>query len=310
MRSLVVGTIRRLAIVPLLLSAFLVGCGGAEQAPDARTSVFAYDGSAPLRIEDAGRVNPGYPIAVRDVSFAAPGGRVSAFLAVPPGDGRKPAVVYVHGQGGDRSELLVPATWLAARGAVALALTAPSVVADRTQTGGLDGLRRDRDLAVADVVAVRRALDLLAARPDVDADRLGFVGYSAGARTGAVLAGVEPRLDALVLMSAGASPVADYVDAAPTALEDDVEALLGEIDPLRYVALRGDRVVLLQNGRRDEVVPRDALEEVVDATSGAEVRWYDAGHALNDAAYREHLAWLTRELAITGPPVAGAQTGP
>jgi dienelactone hydrolase len=296
------------SILPLLMAAFLVGCGGGDAASE--DSIFDYDDSKTPRMVDAGRVNRDYPIAIRDVSFAVPGGRVRAFLAVPPGAGRKPAVVYVHGAGGDRSELLLPATWLAARGAVALAITAPSAVAGGTQLMGVDRLRRDRDVAIADVVAVRQALDMLAARPDVDADRLGFVGYSAGARTGAVLAGVEPRLDALVLMSAGASPVADYVEAAPTELEDDVEALLGEIDPLRYVALRGDRRVLLQNGRGDEVVPREALEEVVDAASGAEVHWYDAGHSLNDVAYREQLAWLTRELAITGPPVAGAQTGP
>jgi uncharacterized protein len=151
---------------------------------------------------------------------------------------------------------------------------------------------------------------VLAARPDVDPERLGFVGYSAGARTGAVLAGVEPRLDALVLMSAGASPVEEYVEAAPTALKDDVESVLGDIDPLRFVAVDGDRILLLQNGEQDDVVPREALDAVADAASGAEVRWYEAGHGLNDDAFTEHLAWLTDELEITGPAVAGAQTGP
>ena len=185
-----------------------------------------------------------------------------------------------------------------------------SLAAQRTQATGVDGLRGERDLAVADVVAVRRALDVLAARPDVDAERLGFVGYSAGARTGAILAGVEPRLDALVLMSAGASPVEEYVEAAPAELKEDVEATLGEIDPLRYAALDGDRAVLLQIGRTDEVVPVEALDAIAEAMAGAEVRRYDAGHSLNDDAYREHLEWLAGELEITGPPVAGAQTGP
>lgn len=297
-----------------LLAAVLAGCGGGDgedAAPETGAATFAYDDSAPLRLDDAGRVNPDYPVAIRDVSFAVPGGgRVRGFVVAPPGGGSKPGVVYVHGSGGDRSELLVPATWLAARGAVTLVLTAPSSVSGNADLEGAAALRQQRDLAVADVVAVRRALDVLAARPDVDPERLGFVGYSAGARTGAVLAGVEPRLDALVLMSAGASPVADYVEAAPTALKDDVESVLVDIDPLRFVAFDGDRILLLQNGEQDEVVPREALEEVADAASGAEVRWYDAGHGLNDAAYTEHLAWLTDELEITGPAVAGAQTGP
>jgi predicted esterase len=305
---LVIERARRPALLLTLVALLLAGCGGSES--ESQRDPFTYDASVPLRAADDGRVNRDYPVAVRDVSFAVPGGRAQALLAVPPGGRRLPAVVYLHGSGGDRSDLIVPATWLAARGAVTLALTAPSASVDGTRAVGLEGLRRDRDLAVADVVAVRRALDLLAARPDVDADRLGFVGYSAGARAGAILAGVEPRLDALVLMSAGASPVSEYVEAGPDGLEDEIEALLTEIDPLRYVAREGGRRLLLQDGRRDEVVPREALEELADAASGAEVRWYDAGHALNDAAYREQLDWLTRELAIAGPPVRGAATGP
>jgi uncharacterized protein len=310
--ALVTGTVWRLTILALL-AAVLAGCGGSDEGDDgsaAGGATFAYDETAPLRLDDAGRVNSEYPVAVHDVSFAVPGGRVRGFLVTPPGGGRKPGVVYVHGSGGDRSELLVPATWLAARGAVTLVLTAPSSVSGDPQLEGAAALGQQRDLTVADVVAVRRGLDLLAARPDVDPERLGFVGYSAGARTGAVLAGVEPRLDALVLMSAGASPVADYVEAAPAALKDDVESVLEDIDPLRFVAVDGERVLLLQNGEQDEVVPREALEAVADAASGAEVRWYDSGHGLNDAAYTEHLAWLTDELEITGPAVAGAQTGP
>jgi dienelactone hydrolase len=310
MIRIVIATIRRPTTLALLLIALVAGCGGGDGEDEARSVVFAYDETAPTRLQDAGRVNRDYPIAVRDVSFAVSGGRTEAFVAVPPGDEPKPAVVYLHGAGGDRSELLVPATWLAARGAVTLALTAPSGAADRTQESGADALRREHSLVVSDVVAVRRALDVLAARPDVDADRLGFVGYSAGARTGAILAGVEPRLDALVLMSAGAAPVEDYVSAAPAELKDDVERLLGQIDPLRYAALDGDRVVLLQIGRSDEVVPAEALEAIEEAMSGAEVRRYDAGHSLNDSAYRDQLEWLTGELDITGPAVPGAQTGP
>ena len=91
----------------------------------AESSPFAYDASAPLHYVDRGVVNHGYPIAVHDVSFTSSGKRVDAMLAVPPGKGPFPAVVYLHGTGGDRTELLVPATWMAARGVVALTITMP-----------------------------------------------------------------------------------------------------------------------------------------------------------------------------------------
>jgi hypothetical protein len=40
------------------------------------------------------------------------------------------------------------------------------------------------------------------------------------------------------------------------------------------------------------------------------VRWYPAGHALNEGAYRDQLAFLAEKLKIAGPTVAGAATGP
>ena len=198
--------------------ALAAGCGHRAAPRVVAPSVFSYDASRPLRFEDHGRVNHRYPIAVRDVSFATPSGRVQAFLVVPPRRGRLAGVVYLHGSGGDRRELIVPATWLAARGAVALVLTAPSAVAPPRALAALAQLRRQRRLAVADVVAVRRAVDVLRSLPNVDPKRIGFVGWSAGARTGAVVAGVEPRADAFVLMSAGASPVSAYVAQAPARL--------------------------------------------------------------------------------------------
>jgi dienelactone hydrolase len=300
----------------LLAAAVLLasGCGGSDERtePSKPRSPFAYDADVPLAVRDRGRVNENYPVAIRDVSYASPGGRVEAYLAVPPGGRRRPGAVVLHGAGGDRGQLLVNALWLAGRGAVTLAITAPSAGSADTSQGltPARALRRQHDLAVRDVVAVRRALDLLARRPDVDLERLGFLGWSAGARTGAVLAGVEPRLDALVLMSAGAAPVAEYVAQAPAALRPDVRRLLGEVDPLRHVGRGRPQRLLLQNGRQDEVVPRTALEALAKAApEGADVRWYDAGHELDVGAYREQLDWLDERLRA-GPEVRGARTGP
>jgi dienelactone hydrolase len=309
----------RLAAV-LAAAVLSTACGGSEEPsaspPHARgpVSPFSYDESRPLAVRDRGRVNEDYPIAVRDVSFVSGGRRVQAYVAVPPRAGRRPAAVYLHGSGGSRQDLLLHAVWLAGRGAVTMTLTAPSAASATDASGGLSprkALQRQRDLAVADVVAARRALDLLAARGDVDARRLAFVGYSAGARTGALLAAAEPRLDAVVLMSGGAAPVEQYAAQAPAGLRPTVRRLLGEVDPLRQLPQARAATLLLQDGRRDEVVPRAALDTLVAAApAGAEVRWYAAGHALNEAAYREQLDWLGARLALEGQSVRGALTGP
>jgi len=295
----------------LVLAAAVAGCGGSgSKAPsDGLPRLdFTYDTSAPLHYADHGRINKAsYPIAIRDVSFASGGQTVQAYLLVPPGSQKRPAVVFVHGSGGDRSELLGQAAELAARNVVALTITAPShsVKATPRTLAGL--LAQARSLTVNDVVAVRRAVDLLETLPSVDGNRIGYVGWSAGARLGAVVAAAEPRIKALVLVSAGADPLSAFVANAPAGARDRVRRVLGSVDPLRYIAWARPGSLLLEDGRRDEVVPQAALVNVIRAAPpGTKVRWYDATHALNPKAYRDAFDWLAEKLPIDGPHVAGA----
>jgi hypothetical protein len=298
-----------LATLSVILAVSAAGCGGGAGVD---AGPFAYDAGQPPTVSDRGIVDDDYPIAVHDISYVSRDDTVEAYLAVPPGDGKRPAVVYVHGAGSTRDSMIGPALWLAGRGAVTLAITAPSSAA--VPPAGLTRLGRlqwERSLEIRDVVAVRRAVDLLRERADVDPDRLGYVGWSAGARTGAILSGVEPRLHALVLISGGSAPVSDFVKAAPTELKAEVEQTMSSIDPLRYIARARPGSLLLQDGRRDQVIPRKALEALVAAApDGTEVRWYDADHALGPIAYREHMQWLADRLKIDGPPVPGAKTTP
>jgi dienelactone hydrolase len=287
----------------MFLVAFAVaGCG--TSMPASRSGapgrgVFSYDASAPLHYVDRGRVNTrDSALAVRDVSFTSGGRRIDGYLVLPPGRGRRAAVVFVHGSGGDRTELLPEAGRLAARGVVTLTITAPSAVARSSATTPTQLLGEMRALTISDVVAVRRAVDLLRSLPVVDPARIGYLGWSAGARTGALVAAAEPRLRALVLLSAGAAPISAYAAAAPPALRPQVRRDLGSVDPIRYVARARPGTLLIEDGRRDAIVPRGALLNVVRAAPrGSTVRWYDAPHALDQAAYRDAFAWLARKLA-------------
>ncbi len=312
--------LRGRAAAVALVALVAAGCGsGGSSGPTVTTgaprpaSPFAYQAAARLGYRNAGRVNGPYPIAVEDVSYAVPGGRVEAYIALPPGKVRVPAVIYLHGSGENRERFLLPAVWAAGRRAVGMTLTLPSSGAGATPSGltPAQSLARDRRIFAADVVAVRRAVDLLATLPQVDPKRIGLVGWSLGARVGAVTAGAEPRIRATVLMSGGSLPVSAYVAQAPAALRAQVRQSLTQIDPLRWIARARPGSVLLQDGRRDEIVPRAAQVALAKAAPrGSTLRWYPAGHELNARAYVDQLAFLARKLPIPGPSVRGARTGP
>ena len=302
--------------IAVVLALALAGCGSSgSSAPTtssraSRGAIFGYDASAPLRYVDRGRVNRRpYPIAIHDVSFSSGGRRVDGYLVRPPGRGRHPAVVFVHGSGGDRTELLAPAAWLAARNVVALTITAPSASARTSAQTPTQLLAQARAETIADVVAVRRAVDVLASLRSVDPRRIGYLGFSAGARLGGLVAASEPRVRALALLSAGAATVSAYAADAPPALRPQVRRVLGSVDPIRYIAFARPGSLLLEDGRKDMVVPRVALLNIARAApKGTAVRWYDAPHGLNRAAYRDAFAWLARKLPIQGKPVRGAAT--
>jgi dienelactone hydrolase len=296
-----------------LLVALLIvtaGCGGSSHDKAEQSSPFTYDGSVPLGYVDRGVVNHGYPIAVHDVAYTSAGKRIDAMLVVPPGKGPFPGVVYLHGAGGDRTELLVPATWMAARGVVALTITMPEQTPPTTGTAS-QKLVAQRKSTVATVVAARRGVDLLQSLPHVDEDRIALVGWSSGARVGAIVAGVDDRVTAFDLLSAGSPPIEEYASQAPADLRPAIEQELGAVDPLRWVKLARPNTILLQDGESDEVVPRAALDALATAAGkAAEVRWYDQGHAPSNAAWADQLDWTADRLGVDHPIVKGAEAGP
>jgi dienelactone hydrolase len=180
-----------------------------------------------------------------------------------------------------------------------LTITEPSTSSPlRPAAGGTAAtLAAVRASQIRDVVAVRRAVDVLQSLPQVDPRRIGYLGWSAGARNGTFVAAAEPRVKALALLSAGAAPIADYVAVAPPGLRREVRRVLGSVDPIRYIGLARPGSLLLEDGTKDEIVPHAALANIVRAAPrGTTVRWYDARHALSRAAYDDAFAWLVRNL--------------
>ena len=252
--------------------------------------LFSYDRHQPLGFRDLRVVNHGYPIKVHDVSFASvKGGRVHAYLVVPPGKGPFPAAIWAHGSGVPRSDLLVQAVWFAARGSVELV---PDDPFERNPALDTASPQRLRAAVIQEIVDLRRMVDLLQSLRYVDGRRIAFTGLSLGARYGAFLAGTEPRIKAFDLQSGPSGSFA---------------ADLNELTWIR----RSHAAFFFQLALHDELIPRVELLSLAQAAPRPKtIRWYDAGHGLNTAAVHDQLRWLARELGLDGPVVRGALAGP
>ena len=284
----------------VLLVALIAACGGEKSSAP---SQFGYDDSKPLDVQDKPTSYGTNEVRVDDLSFTGPGDtRLNAFLLTPSGsEGRHPAVIYAHGAGGDRQELLDEARQMAEKGAVTLTLDmiySPSRAKPLPQ--GMEGARANSQLEMEAVKEVRRAVDLLQSRDDVDGDEIGYVGWSQGARMGALTSGVEHRIKAFDLIAGGAAPVSEYVKYAPVDLQEELETVLEKTDPIHFVGLAEPSELLFQDGRQDEVVPEAALKELANAGSEPkEVRWYDAGHVPSAKMWADSRSWLSDQLGLT-----------
>jgi carboxymethylenebutenolidase len=131
------------------------------------------------------------------VRFPSLAGEGSGYLALPSSKGNHPAVIVIQEWYGLNDWVKQQADRFAGRGYVALApdLYHGSVAKDANEAHELmRGLPHDR--AMADL---RGAFKLLAARKDVDASRIGVIGWCMGGGYALDLALAEPRLAAAVI---------------------------------------------------------------------------------------------------------------
>jgi len=116
---------------------------------------------------------------------------------------------------------------------------------------------------------------------------------------GALISGVEHRIEAFDLIAGGAAPISEYVNAAPAELRAELREIFEKTDTLHYVGLAKPSALLFQLGRQDEVVPEAALRELARAGSEPkDVRWYDTGHAPSEELWADSRDWLGKELEV------------
>jgi dienelactone hydrolase len=282
-------------IAGLLFLVTLLGAGGAS-APD-----FGYARTEPLTVR-TGAVTRSGAVETRDVSFLSGGKRVTASLVRPLDARRHAGILFVHWLGDpkttNRSEFLADAHALAVRGATSLLVDAMWAQPDWFDKRKPSG---DYAASIAQVVALRRALDVLIAQPDVDPARIAYVGHDFGAMYGALVAGVDPRLSRCVFMTPTATFWEWYLLGTRPADKYAYIERMRALDPGNYLAHATMRATLLQFSARDEYVPQAAADEFIAAVPNRNkmVKRYAAGHALDIGAARsDRRDWLVSQLDL------------
>lgn len=296
----------RFSIAPLATLLAVAGPAfSAEQAESAKP-LFRVDHAAPLVPEER-PMEGGDTFTKLQVTFnGIAGDRVPGHLYLPKTlAGRRPAVLVQHGIGDKKRALYIVATCerLAALGVIALAIDAPNR-GDRAAKDqpGISFLQPAsvQKWFVQHCGDYSRALDYLTTRPDVDAARLGYVGFSWGAITGITFAANDERVR--VMTSIGGGSLAGYL-ALPAQASELPSASL---DPAAHIARFAPRPLLLINSTRDQLV-FPPLARVLHAAAGAgsEIKWYETDHFFNgidrDAVLQSVAEYMKAKLEAAAP---------
>jgi dienelactone hydrolase len=151
----------------------------------------------------------------------------------------------------------------------------------------LPGTIETRDLVIARAKEVRRAIDFLETRPEIDKTRLAYLGVSVGAADGVINTALEDRFRAIVFLDGG------FFLFTPIPGEDQVD-----------FAPRIKKPILMVNGRYDFTFSPDRAQDPLFRMLGTPSA--DKKHVLFDTPHdisqekaqlsKEVLAWLDKYL--------------
>jgi cephalosporin-C deacetylase-like acetyl esterase len=259
--------------------------------------LFEYDSSVSLDIHEVSRrMEDG--LSVVEITYASPkGGRVPARLIIPQGKGPHAGIVMQHSMELEFGERY------AHHGAVVIYVDPPSFrPQDEGPRGILTFTEQDREEQIQLIIDLRRAIDLLMARSDVDPERIAYMGVSYGGAMGGLLAGIDHRPKAYVLIVGDGGFVTHQTNPANLTMslnefseehEAWIEAMW-PIEPIHFVSHASPTPLLFQNAIRDQYVAAEDAARYQDAASEPKhVIWYDAEHwPLPDQVVVDNVDWL------------------
>jgi len=273
-------------------------------------ALFDYDAKASLDIQEMS-VAEEKNAKIHEISYASPhGGRVPAYLVVPNGKGPFPAIIFMHSDLAidAKKQFLNEAIEFAGMGVESLMIDAPNCRnPNRNEWDSLMFLfEEEKDVAtvIQWVTDLRRGIDLLSERPEIDKTRVGFVGQRTGASIGGILSGVDKRIKAYVLLGGGASITGYQQRHYGVAKEKPYfNGKIRLMEPKYYISHASPAAILFQNGSKDNsCFSADNQKRYHQIASEPKlVKWYEADYYdlfRNMLAYQERIQWLAEQLGF------------
>jgi dienelactone hydrolase len=221
----------------------------------------------------------------------------------PEGEGSFPAILYVHWYESEsisshRTQFEEESQELARSGAICISIETLWSDRDfflkRTQA-------EDAQNSVEEVVNIRRAMDLILSEPNVDSQRFAYVGHDFGGMYGVLAGSLDARPTHYVVMAA-TPRFPDWYLYLPKLEGEARQAFIrqmAEIDPIVHVPNLSPAEVFFQVATDDFHVPKERAQEFFAAAKDPkEIKWYEAGHGLNERATQDRKAWLREKLGL------------
>ncbi|HLT50786.1 MAG TPA: acetylxylan esterase [Arenibacter sp.] len=264
---------------------------------------YGYDRDIPLK-ETLALIKDTTDYRLYHVQYSSVGNKkVTGLLSIPKkGSGPLPVIILVHGLGDHKAVDYIEYgnSFFLNNGYAVMRI-------DLSEHGERKGDRYkfdltgpykhwSRNIIVQSVFDLKRAVDFLETRKELDPARIGYYGISLGGIIGTVFSGTDNRIKVPVVALAGGQLNLLYKEGAMNARSKEFVSI---IEPLNFVGQISPRPFLMLNAENDEVVPPLMSKLLINAAKKPkDIIWYKAKHkdAPIDQIYGDGLQWFNKYL--------------
>ena len=282
----------------------------AQKAPPEQAKLFDYATHASVPAMAGGVFRKGKCCDITEWKLTRPsdvGGDIDLTVVAPIAKGRHPIVLWLHREGNEvkRATFVQEAEALAQIGIASLLVELPFKQPYVHRSNNNAG---DAETIITAVIDTRRAMDWAASRSEFNVDRLAIVGHRFGAWAAALVAGVDKRVDALVLMSPPGKPsgwlqvteqakAKKFRESFDKAAWNGYLASIEPLDPEKWIKYAAPAKLYFQFASGDEWVQTLEQVDLYRAASQPKARqMFDSDEMLNDEARTDRKLWLKKVL--------------